>query len=487
MSESVSTVHSLSVRVRSSCALSRGDFLFPTPKMLVVSAGRRSFSLWPCVVLSVSEGSPAGGDSSDASGPTSQVALDCWTGGDPPDGWDWSRVSGNDYESYWINRFEVPLDKEGFDFLRLRVSSKALCRRKEWVLRGPLLAATVNKPGYDAESWSLVEAGSIRPSYIPVLPRRRAANIPVQATGMQTDFGAYRALHGTLSRQAWGRLRTIEPKVFEKCALAYVELGAIISRYFESPYGLVDFRVKAWVRATMQCRRPRPRRVRHWILGCLLQHSGASLQQLGEFCVKNLAYNPSAPLSSRRVLLCLRSQPKMSSRQRSPELRLRLLEQILHGLPEVSVRKFGTLTQRALNEALQPGFRKNTPCSGKKFLARRTGSLSPVPEILTTSGTLTSHQPLTEVRMAATESMTEGFAWDGVSDVGHIWSHTQHNTDEQRARKRKISHDEGNWSWAEGGGPSTALVNEGHVVNESVMNADAETFWKEYGATFQWG
>ncbi|EZG43163.1 hypothetical protein GNI_184400 [Gregarina niphandrodes] len=177
------------------------------------------------------------------------------------------------------------------------------------------------------------------------------------------------------------RLKTIGRQSFVQCGLAYVELGAIISGYFEYPYGIIDERVYRAVRdmmfvkdakyntsprdvkSQMQMTQTRMRRC-HWIVGCLLQHAGADTTRLAQFCIKELEYNPRS-CTQYPLLQCLAPQVRVFCTEKDTPERLSILEAILAKLPVVSAKEYAQLTQDQLNDdmrqtaALEPLIQKD--------------------------------------------------------------------------------------------------------------------------------
>ncbi|EZG43267.1 hypothetical protein GNI_179170 [Gregarina niphandrodes] len=270
-------------------------------------------------------------------------------------GWDWSSVSEKDYELYWISRFWLPLDKRGFDLLESRVSARPCVRRTAWISRGAAFAGVVLKRGV-RHPWALAAgARPARPNYIPSVGRRRRGDIPDLMGKERSDFEAYQVLHGSIPREAWMRLTTIDTRSFERCRLAYVELACIISAYFSSPYGVVDVSIKDAIDCVVPS--TKTNRHRYWTVGCLLQHSGASIKRLAEFCVMKLCYNP---IGRRYALQCLRPYTRTSPSRRSDSARLDILNSRLSALPVVLAKTFAQLTQKQVSDYMEQATKNQT-------------------------------------------------------------------------------------------------------------------------------
>ncbi|EZG43268.1 hypothetical protein GNI_179060 [Gregarina niphandrodes] len=310
-------------------------------------------------------------------------------------GWDWTSIPEQEYESYWMSRFWVPLDDKGFDLLKGRISASAGLRSVQWRATGVAFLKSLLSSGL-AQPWSLVEQ-LVRPNYIPVIAkRRRAAHLA------RNDFEAYQWLHRSMSQKAWMKLRTVGPKSFERCSLAYVELASIISAYYQSPYGLVDLEIQAIINSVFACSKAihRQRRRSLWTVGCLLQHAKASIRPLIEFCVYQLGYNPGWS-KEKPLFQFTRPFPRLWASKKSPAIRLRLLAKLLMGLPVISAQRFATLTGEELNDCI----------SHPAWLA----SVPPLDQ---------EGCPPASVECLATEGVaTEGVATEGVAteqDVGRV-------------------------------------------------------------------
>ncbi|EZG66522.1 hypothetical protein GNI_080190 [Gregarina niphandrodes] len=158
-------------------------------------------------------------------------------------------------------------------------------------------------------------------------------------------YSAYRALHDSISEQAWKQMRTAGPDAFDSCNLAYVELGAIVSCYYNSPYGLADISLQYKVARKMKTDY-NSRFIYIWMAGCLLQHAGADLKRLTHFCATQLQFNLMTPVEGRRRLECFNSRRRVRpyrSKNNTPGRRLAQLSEILTELPTVTASEFGQL------------------------------------------------------------------------------------------------------------------------------------------------
>ncbi|EZG43161.1 hypothetical protein GNI_184380 [Gregarina niphandrodes] len=262
------------------------------------------------------------------------------------DVWDWSSAGGTDPELYWATRFWVPLDEEGYGRLAPAILvTRPLFRRSKWRAKWERAKDVHDTIGFDAKSWGLASAGPIRPAFIPTVARG--------------GFESHQMLHRTLTPKAWMRLRTIGPESFAKCGLVYVELGAIISRYYRYPYGVLDETIHQTVMDMMfpKDKKDMSRgelRGRHndWVTGCLLQHADADTTRLTEFCANDLGYNPCS-FKKHPFLQCLTRRLRVSTAIRGAPERLNILQITLAGLPVVSAEKYAQLTDKQLYDDMR--------------------------------------------------------------------------------------------------------------------------------------
>ncbi|EZG66896.1 hypothetical protein GNI_074220 [Gregarina niphandrodes] len=260
-----------------------------------------------------------------------------------------------DVEKRWMLEYWRPLGRKEYDVLASRVE------RGPGVEQGPganlavsnLLTRTrdvkVGREG--SSSGTMTEASNPQvldqspwPVYVPTLSvltwlakRHRRRTRP---SVFNDKFLAYRALHDSIPEPVWWRMRTVGLEHFARCALAYVELGAIISYYYLSPYGLVGSDVGKYVakqlRSNLGSRKPR-----NWIVGCLLQHAQAPLEKLIEFCTAQLEFNPAPPVQNNRQLECIkRSASYFARRGTCPK---KLLRNNLRNLPTVTIAEFALI------------------------------------------------------------------------------------------------------------------------------------------------
>ncbi|EZG78471.1 hypothetical protein GNI_035760 [Gregarina niphandrodes] len=249
----------------------------------------------------------------------------------------------------WIAQYWKMLKKTEYDALRSAVSVLPMERRRRWRAVGRLFPQQ-----FDCKEWTMVvDDGEPRPVYIPTLAfqslRRMDSN-----RDSDRDFAAYCMIHESLTDHQWKSLRTVNAASFDNCNLAFVELGAIISSFVEAPYGLLDMNSTQEVRMKLEAGRS-SNRLRWWITGCLLQHCGASKDNLTNLCV-TLGFKPSSKYPLR--LECLAKYLMRPSRHiRRPNahttVRRRLLTQRLHGLPTISIEEFRNMDQQTLEVKLQ--------------------------------------------------------------------------------------------------------------------------------------
>ncbi|EZG43299.1 hypothetical protein GNI_177460 [Gregarina niphandrodes] len=102
------------------------------------------------------------------------------------------------------------------------------------------------------------------------------------------------SMRALLTTEEWERVRLVTEADLRVCVLKYVEVGAVISRFVQCPFGTINARsalcsalnVKRW-----------KRQYDHWVTGCLLRRADVQLRKLLEFCVRTLHYTPRKPWS----------------------------------------------------------------------------------------------------------------------------------------------------------------------------------------------
>ncbi|EZG67070.1 hypothetical protein GNI_072140 [Gregarina niphandrodes] len=104
----------------------------------------------------------------------------------------------------------------------------------------------------------------------------------------------YVALHGLLSSPQWRQMGTLEWANLKEANLRYVELAAVISMYFDNPFGYATAGVREYVGALLKEEPYRclSWRGNAWVQGCFLERAGVSLEKLQSFCVEHLGYVP---------------------------------------------------------------------------------------------------------------------------------------------------------------------------------------------------
>ncbi|EZG43271.1 hypothetical protein GNI_178860 [Gregarina niphandrodes] len=385
---------------------------------------RRPLTLWICLVQGVSGGSPSEQAVDSPRVTNTRICVSRSPKMTRKEGssvgkdyWNWSCVTKKNYESHWTSRFWIPLDETGFELLRSVAATKPYYRRGIWTRRGAAFVDFIRRSG--GHSWALTTGTeTIRPNYIPVLSRSRRLTKPAESGKVLSDFEAYQVLHGSLSSDEWMRLTSIDESSFERCALAYVELGTIISSYFTEPYGLVDTSIQDAIANLMSSREAGniKYRRRMWTVGCLLQHSGALTERLAEFCIKKLGYSPP---HRRSTLQCLKEYPRESLSERDTSSKMYLLKQTLSGLPVVSAKEFAKLTQSEMEDhgicdrrcvAEKASAVPLGQSWGKSWTKSHVTAAEPVQGTGVVDGTLRKRNPSEEhfrmVKKKATESQT---------------------------------------------------------------------------------
>ncbi|EZG75641.1 hypothetical protein GNI_046170 [Gregarina niphandrodes] len=308
-------------------------------------------------------------------------------------------AAGGISEMDWFGSFWRPLKVDEFEAITGQMPAESWKRVTQWRSLANQLKASDSK--FDPALWTWIGCErKLYALYTPTLPRlttfgdelfrwnanagagsdlnARVETVPgadlpeknASSRGARFDYDAYCKLRSTLSETGWKSLRRVTPAAFDKCNLAYVEVGAAISECFEEPYGAVDPQVRKSVVGKLGCGLQSVR-LRNWLTGCLLQHAEGSLTDLAVFCAHVLKF---APLSGRirepgglhdpvavaeahlqvglrcKKLECLRDGylkfDEYAERFDSgDETRLELWKQRLANQPTVSVSSFGEMQQ----------------------------------------------------------------------------------------------------------------------------------------------
>ncbi|EZG66904.1 hypothetical protein GNI_074300 [Gregarina niphandrodes] len=291
----------------------------------------------------------------------------------------------------WAIEYWRQLDKENYHLLSQFVGVTHVSQRRHWNKLVPRLTSLSR---FEPRQWTYCQSSdkTSTPVYVPTLPVMTTMSknlVRGQPGSTEVMFGGYRKIHSALSEAQWKTLRTVDAASFKKCRLDYVEFGAIISLFFDTPFGLVNEHIMESLTPMFDIAN-RYQHFQHWITGCLLQHTGVSTQDLAVFCVTQLKYNPRWVFGSHRLLECLKKtecrlpqyrDAKMlgPSESNVQQLVLDLLSKRLSGLPTVSLEEFAALDQATLD----------------RKLAAETSWLSPWTSLQTFSETLLGTSPNT--------------------------------------------------------------------------------------------
>ncbi|EZG78470.1 hypothetical protein GNI_035750 [Gregarina niphandrodes] len=255
-------------------------------------------------------------------------------------------------EARWVPRYWRPLGEDEYFTLRGSMTGLAAHRRKRWRTLSRLFSTEL-----DWDDWTMVSRdGRTRPLYIPTLTSAgKALPRELEHSFATNPFAAYRVVYSSLTEQEWKRLKTVSLEDFQRCKLAFVELGAIISTFFDDPYGMVDQYLTDKIVEAMRIG-PTSGRIRFWIAGCLLQHSGVSIDHLCEFCITKLNYDPFFKRYDTRPLECLEKRHVVHAIPQDDggvDGRLQDLRARIRRLPEVSVTEYAHLSKEELDQKMR--------------------------------------------------------------------------------------------------------------------------------------
>ncbi|EZG43186.1 hypothetical protein GNI_183550 [Gregarina niphandrodes] len=132
----------------------------------------------------------------------------------------------------------------------------------------------------------------------------------------------------------------IQDQDFEACSLDYLELGTIIDKNmcFGEVRPFVVYNIARAMEEGIGSRR-----VRGWIVGCLLQFAEVPISDLIEFCIKELKYTPAVCWR----LECLKRRSELSRvhKRKRPEDAHARFHQLLCGLrKKISISEFNKLS-----------------------------------------------------------------------------------------------------------------------------------------------